>query len=409
MTTYSDSGLRKPARGQRSNDMRRTNMSMVLRRIMLSPGETRSETARALGLSAATGTNLVNELIEFGLVRELEPKTGVLGRPGVPLAIDGRRRAVLGIHLGPRTTGVAIVGFDGTEHVSVLVPHAGVPAPEALEMVAGAARDLVADCPAGVSIVGTGIASGGIVDRRAGTIVENPVAGWRDVDVRGQLSGRVPEPIIVEQNARAAAQSELLYGYGKTASSFVLMVVTADVGSVSVHDGIIRAGYRQSAGNIAHLKVTERAIPCDCGRSGCLKAVATDDAVERMAAEAGLAEVPEFADIVTRAADGDPVAADVLGRRSRYVGRAAAILMDIIDPEYLVIAGTVAETPQYLDMVRAEADLYADSASNASARIVTSLSNEMSLTLFAATTIVAAALDDPVGHLSTVDDAPGAR
>lgn len=377
-------------------------MSTVLRRIMSEPGATRSETARALGLSAATGTNLVNELIDYGLVRELPPKTGVLGRPGVPLAIDGTRRAVLGIHLGPRTTGVAIVGFDGTEHASVLVPHAGVPAAEALDMVVRACTDLLGEARS-VSIVGTGVASGGTVDRRAGTIVENPVAGWSAVDVRGLLGGRVPGPIIVEQNARAAAQSELLYGYGKTASSFVLMVVTADVGSVSVHEGVIRAGFQQNAGQIAHLKVTDRAIPCDCGRTGCLKVAASDDAVVRMAVEAGLPEITEFADVVAHAKHGDERATDVLRRWSRYIGRAAAVLINIIDPEYLVIAGTVAETPEYLDMVRAEAARCTDAGSHASERIVTSLSSEMSLTLFAATTIVAAALDDPVGYLSGID------
>lgn len=391
-------------RGQRSDDMRRANASAVIRQILLTPESTRSQIARSLGLSPATATNLSGVLVDSGLVRELEAHSGALGRPGVPLVIDDTRSGVLGIHLGPRTSGVAIVGLDGLERASVLVPHADLPAAEAVAKVATAAEEFVDAHRNDVTLLGTGVASGGIVDRQTSTIVENPNAGWRTVDVGAHFAGRLPGPVIVEHNARAAAQSELLYGYGRRAESFVLMVITVDVGSVSVHGGLIRAGFRQAAGNIAHLRVTDEPIECECGRTGCLKVAASDDAVVRRAVAAGYREIGSCEDVIGLAQAGDDTALEILRSRSRRVGRAAAELVDIIDPEYLVVAGTLAENPAHVDDVRAEIGKFSAAGDDAGERVVTSSSSEMSLTVFAAAPVVAAVLADPLGFAGTFAD-----
>ncbi|GAA1876698.1 ROK family transcriptional regulator [Paeniglutamicibacter psychrophenolicus] len=384
-------------RGHRGDDLRRLNTAAVMKHVFGHPGLSRSEIAAQLGLSAASVTNITSILLDAGLLRALPSPIGAQGRPRVPLEI-GTSALVLGIHLGPRTAGVVLMGLDGVGQASVLVPHAGMGPAETIDRVVAAAHKLVADHARGRPLLGTGIATGGIVDRHAAVIIDNPGAGWRNVRVMELLRGRLPSPVIVDNNARAAAQSELLYGHGQRTNDFVLMVITADIGSVMVDDGRIRAGFSQTAGQIAHLRVSDRPVPCSCGKTGCLAVMASDDAVAIEARGRGLAGVQNIDHVLELAGAQDPVAIEVLEQRNRYVGRAASQLIDIHDPELLVVAGTPAETPAVFAALVAEVARRAHAGSGAAGRVVLSSDHVFSLSLFAASTMVDAVLDDPLGH-----------
>lgn len=385
-------------RGHRGDDLRRLNTAAVMKHVFGHPGLSRSEIAAQLGLSAASVTNIASALLEAGLLLALPSSAGGQGRPRVPLEINAKNPLVLGIHLGPRTSGVVLMGLDGLEQASVLVPHAGKGAGESIDLVVAAAEVLVDGHARGRQLLGTGIATGGIVDRPAGVIIDNPGAGWRDVHVMELLRGRLPAPVILENNARAAAQSELLYGHGRQSNDFVLMVITADIGSVMVDDGRIRAGFSQTAGQIAHLRVSDRQVPCPCGKTGCLAVMGSDDAVTAEARRRGLGQVQHIEHVLELALAGDEAAISVLEQRNRYVGRAASQLIDIHDPELLVVAGTPAETPAVFASLLAEVSRTAHAGAGAAGRVVLSSDHVFSLSLFAASTMVDAILADPLGH-----------
>ncbi|MFL4476289.1 ROK family protein [Paeniglutamicibacter sp. MACA_103] len=391
-------GLRN-GRGHRGDDLRRLNTAAVMKHVFNHPALSRSEIASQLGLSAASVTNITSALLEAGLLRAMPSLTGAQGRPRVPLEI-GKSALVMGIHLGPRTSGVVLMGLDGLEQASVLVPHAGMGPAESIELVVAAARALVDTHAQERPLLGTGIATGGIVDRHAAVIIENPGAGWRNVHVMDLLRGRLPGPVILDNNARAAAQSELLYGHGQQSNDFVLMVITADIGSVMVDDGRIRAGFSQTAGQIAHLRVSNRPVPCPCGKTGCLAVMGSDDAVTVEARRQGLGQVQHIEHVLALALAGDEVAIGVLEQRNRYVGRAASQLIDIHDPELLVVAGTPAETPAVFASLVAEVARTAHAGAGAAGRVVLSSDHIFSLSLFAASTMVDAILADPLGSVA---------
>ncbi|GAA1499016.1 ROK family transcriptional regulator [Paeniglutamicibacter kerguelensis] len=390
-------GLRN-GRGHRGDDLRRLNTAAVMKHVFHHPGTFRSEIAAQLGLSAASVTNITSVLINDNLLEALPSPVGGQGRPRVPLQVDHRSSAVLGIHLGPRTTGVVLMGLDGKERAAVLVPHAGMGPGESIDLVVAAAENLVDTYAGTCTILGTGIATGGIVDREAGIIVDNPSAGWQNVRVMDLLRGRLPSPVILDNNARAAAQSELLYGNGRRTDDFVLMVITADIGSVMVDSGRIRSGFSQTAGQIAHLRVSDEPRECPCGRTGCLAVMASDDAVTRTAIEHGL-PARNIDEVLALASAGGAAAIEILEQRNRYVGRAASSLLDIHDPELLVVAGTPAETPAFFGSLIAEVGKYAHAGHGAAGRVVLSSDHVFSLSLFAGATLVDALLADPLGVL----------
>lgn len=394
-------GLRN-GRGHRGDDLRRLNTAAVMAHVFHHPGMSRSEIAAQLGLSAASVTNITSVLINDKLLEAMPSPVGAQGRPRVPLQVDYHSTLVLGIHLGPRTTGVVLMGLDGKERAAVLVPHAGMGPGESIELVVSAAEKLIDAHADRHIILGTGIATGGIVDRASGVVVDNPAAGWQNVRVMDMLRGRLPAPVIVDNNARAAAQSELLYGHGQRSDDFVLMVITADIGSVMVNSGRIRSGFSQTAGQIAHLRVSDELRDCPCGRTGCLSVMASDDAVTRTAIEHGLV-VGNIDDVLELASQGDSEAIEILEQRNRYVGRAASSLLDIHDPELLVVAGTPAETPAFFGSLVAEVARYAHAGHDAASRVVLSSDHIFSLSLFAGATLVDALLADPLGVLGLGD------
>ncbi|WP_130450515.1 ROK family transcriptional regulator [Zhihengliuella halotolerans] len=377
------------------NQLHGLNVSAVLTEIFRQEGISRKEVADRVGISPASVTSIASRLLDAKLIKEAERVTAGQGRPKVPLAVDHKSTLILGIHLGPRTTGVVLTGLNGAEIASVLVPHPGMAAEAAFDLIVAAADGLIAEHAADRPILGTGLATGGIVDSDLGIIIDNPGAGWKEVPALDLLGGRLPGPLFLDNNARAAAQSELLYGHGTVDNDFVLIVVSADLGAVLVDEGRIRSGAHQRAGYISHLRVTEDPVECDCGRTGCLKAVATDDAVVGFCRAAGL-PVRQFDDVEALVDAGDSRAVAIVRERNRSVARAVADMLDLLDPALVVIAGTPAERPEMLAQIRDDACLVAQCGDAAAERIVFSSDHALSLSLFAASLVVSEVLRTPL-------------
>lgn len=157
----------------------------------------------AIGISVASVTSIAASLLEHRLISESAPVAAGQGRPRVPLSVDTDSNLVMGIHLGPRVTGIVLTGLDGVAKASVLVPHSGMAAATAFELVIAQAQKLVADHADGRPVLGTGVATGGIVDREQGLIVENAGAGWSQVPAQRMLEA-LPQPLVLDNNARAA-------------------------------------------------------------------------------------------------------------------------------------------------------------------------------------------------------------
>ena len=384
---------------RKTDPVRAQNFSAVLQQVFAAPGSSRKEVADAIGVSAASVTSIAALLIDAGLIFEGTPVAHGQGRPRVPLRVDARSHLIMGIHLGPRVTGVALTGLDGVSQASVLIPHSGMDVARAFEAIVAGARKLVRQHAGGRRVLGTGVATGGIVDRQRGLIVENPGAAWVDVPAVQLLAEQLPHPVILDHNARAAAQSELLYGHGREESDFVMLVNTSDLGAVLVSDGKIRAGRTQHAGNIAHLSVSDGAHPCACGRTGCLQVMATDEATVRLAHEAGRDDVVHYGDIDRLYDAGDEQIRALVADRDRYVARAAATLVDLLDPGLLVIAGTPAERPETLAYVKQNVAQFSMQGAAAAQRVVYSSDNALSLTLFAASILVNEVLAKPLSFI----------
>jgi predicted NBD/HSP70 family sugar kinase len=206
-----------------------------------------------------------------------------------------------------------------------------------LALAADGLGALLREAGGGRAPLGVGVAAGGWVDGEAGTVVEHPVLGWRDVPVRELVGARTGLPVHVDGHARALVNAERLFGRVRGSRS-VLHLFAGNVvdAAFATHDRV-HHGPASRAGAIAHLPLPGGTERCGCGRTGCLQAELSERTLCRRAREAGVTDGVNPMHVVAAAAGGDPVAVRLLKERSRAVGRAAALLLDVLNPEVVVV------------------------------------------------------------------------
>jgi predicted NBD/HSP70 family sugar kinase len=332
----------------------------VLRAVLDHGPVARSTIARLTALSPATVSGQCAALLERGLLREAPEAAGPkgVGRPHVPLDVDTDRCVVGAAHISVPHATVALMDLRGRVLAEERRPHAGREPETVLASLAERLPRLLERHAPGRPVLGLGVATGGWVDPEAGTVVRHPMLGWRDVPVRDRLAAATGLPVHVDGHARALVRAERLFGASAVPSraSVVQLFVGNVVDAAFATGATVHEGPRSAAGAVAHLPVGTSDEPCVCGRVGCLQATVSERTMLRRALREGL--VPPgsgFPALLEVALAGDPRALEMFRERARLLGRAVALLMDLLNPEVLAIAEPgVSRLPGCLDDLRAE-------------------------------------------------------
>ncbi|MFI9829495.1 ROK family protein [Streptomyces sp. NPDC051913] len=321
------------------SDRRRTSASIVLRSVLEHGPVARSTIARLTGLSPASVTDYCARFARLGLIEEAAAprRSNGVGRPHVPVDLDSSRFVVGGVHVAVPYTTVALLDLRGRVVASRELRHTdGTDPGPVLARAADGLGALLAASP-GCRPLGVGFAAGGWVDRDTGTVVEHQLLGWRDVPVRELIGARTGLPVHVDGHARALVNAERLFGRARGSLSVLHLFVGNVVDAAFATHDEVHHGPRSQAGAIAHLPVPGGTEPCECGRTGCLQAELSERTLCRRARAAGVIAGVNPMHLVRAAADGDPVAVRLLVERSRMTGRAAGLLLDILNPEAVVV------------------------------------------------------------------------
>ncbi|MFE1883656.1 ROK family protein, partial [Streptomyces diastatochromogenes] len=183
-----------------------------------------------------------------------------------------------------------------------------------------------------------GVAVGGWVDMETGTVVEHELLGWREVPVRELLGARTGLPVQVDGHARALVNGERLFGRARGSRSVLHLFVGNVVDAAFATNDEVHYGPRSQAGAIAHLPVPGGTEPCGCGRTGCLQVELSERTLCRRAREAGVIDGVNPMHVLAAAQAGDAVAVRLLVERARMTGRAAGLLLDVLNPETVVVS-----------------------------------------------------------------------
>jgi glucokinase len=274
-------------------------------------------------------------------------------------------RQVLAIDIGGTKLATAVVDETGA-----VAGHVEVPTPQAdgealfAALQAAIARTLAAAAVAPAALAGVGVGCGGPMEYPAGVVSPLNIPGWRAFPLRARLEALLDRPVVVDNDAKALALGEHWQGAGRGARCLLGMVVSTGVGGGVVVDGRLLHGAHGNAGHIGHVIVAPNGPRCGCGARGCLEAVAAGPALVRAAQRALqrgypselAAAAPLTAEALAAAARrGDPLAATLLVRAGRALGRAIASVAALLDLDRVVIGGGVSQAgPLLFTPLRAE-------------------------------------------------------
>jgi predicted NBD/HSP70 family sugar kinase len=381
---------------------RSSSASSVLRTLLDHGPVARSTIARLTGLSPASVTGHSAELAKLGLIRELPEVAGpkVIGRPHVPVDVDTDRHLICGVHIAVHHATLALMDLRGRIVAQREIPHAGAGAVEVLER-AGSLIDVLLDDHGGDrEALGLGVATGGWVDQASGTIIEHPLLNWHDVPARDVLHETTGLPVQVDAHSRALVNAERLFGQSRTRSSVLQLFVGNVVDAAFATGDTVHHGPRSAAGAVAHLTVPDSVERCACGRIGCLQATISEQTLARRAAELGLITEPSFPALLARARIGDSLARQLFLDRSKVVGHAAALLIDVLNPEVLVLAGQGFDLPHCLAAVRDEVRARSSTCEDPTKTVVTTSFPGTELATAACTVMLDLLYGDPLNLLA---------
>ncbi|MEU1188911.1 ROK family transcriptional regulator [Streptomyces sp. NPDC005859] len=336
--TAAPPALTSPVTRVADSDRRRTSASVILRSVLEHGPVARSTIARLTGLSPASVTDHCARLTGLGLIREaaVPRRSNGVGRPHVPVDLDDSRFVVGGVHVAVPYTTVSLLDLRGRVVARRELKHRSLDPSEVLARAADG-LDALLEETAGCRALGVGVAVGGWVDRDSGTVVEHPLLGWRDVPVREPIGARTGLPVQVDGHARALVNAERLFGRARGSLSVLHLFVGNVVDSAFATHDEVHHGPRSQAGAIAHLPLAGGTEPCECGRAGCLQVELSERTLCRRARRAGVIDGVNPMHVVAAADAGNPVAVRLLRERARMVGRAVGLLLDVLNPERVVV------------------------------------------------------------------------
>lgn len=327
------------------HDMRDINQTIFLHLIRERQPISRADIAKFTGLRPGTVSAIVNRLIKNNLVYEGAEGPSSGGRPPRHLHVNGESFYVLAIDIGVNDTAFAVSDFNGRilKQNSILTEDK---AEKFLKKLGDEILKLTREHYPRSQFAAISVSVPGLINRETGTIVTSPNLGWQNVPLREILSQKLDLPIYVENDANAAAFSELWYGPLTEAKirTLLFILVVEGLGTGLIINGELHLGSQMGLGGFGHMSIDPNGELCSCGRRGCWETFASERAtIERFNRVSAKAELPltAFGQLVALANQGNEKALESLKITAEYLGEGISNLAHGLFPEAIVIGGNV--------------------------------------------------------------------
>jgi predicted NBD/HSP70 family sugar kinase len=307
----------------------------------------RATIARELDLSPATVSQVTRRLIQQRVVEALYFAPSEGGRPGQLLGLVADAGRAVGVKLAADHLIFVDVRLDGqvmdnrTEAFDALAPD---PIPRLLlrlETFLGTSDD---------RLLGVGVCVPGVVARPDVGVVDAAVLGWSGMPLGSRLRQATGVPVLIENDVKALAIAERLYGRGRGRRNFVVVTIGRGVGFASVADGSLQRGAMGGAGELGHVVVSSSGPPCACGQRGCLESFIGSDGLIAAAVTAGALQEGQPLESLARLADnGDTRAREIFAGAGQRLAHAIAPALAALNPEIVLVAGEGTTSWQHWD------------------------------------------------------------
>lgn len=351
--------------------MKSINRTLILNTIRKEGLISRAEIAKNIKLTPPTVTNLVNELLEANLVKESEMGVSKGGRKPILLSINATGFYVIGVDVGVHKLRVVIADINANIIEERIVPLLkGINKEQLIQVIKESINDIInLSKLTKTKIIGVGVGMHGIVDYKQGISIFAPNLNLRNIPIKEEIEKEFKLPVKVENDAKVLALGEKWFGYGLDLENMVCLNVGIGVGAGIIFNDKLFHGLNGIAGEIGHTVLDLDGPKCACGNYGCLQTLCGGEAVRNYAIkEILLGRKSMILELVKGEKDkitgeiihqaalaGDTLALEVLEKSGKYLGVGISNLINILNPELVVLSGGVTKAGSFiLDRVKEE-------------------------------------------------------
>lgn len=336
------------------------NKKKLYNLIRRQPGISRSDLTHMIDLTPTSVGKIIASLIEEGLVSECGlAADGKIGRNAIQLNIVPEKVLTLSIEIdvGIINAGVVDIG----QHV-ITSHSASIQEGRPLEQITDDLVKMIEELYHRLTpeqqgnLIGIGIAVPGFVDRKSGLIHQSPQMNWKNYPLLEQLQRRLSKtilvPILVENNVKAEAMAELIYGSADKRQNALVVDVGSGLGAAYISRGRVQTGKHNIMGELGHIYVGSNGVRCTCGRYGCLRTHIARTSIED---RTGM----DFRSCVAAAKSGHALCQEVLDEAVHYMAIWIANSINLYDPEVIYLGGALQEEwPEFFSRVQEEYGQY---------------------------------------------------
>jgi predicted NBD/HSP70 family sugar kinase len=339
--------MNKPRRANRDL-IKAMNRNLMLNIVRSQGPLSRTQLTEISGLSVGAVSQITSDLLTEGWLMEVGESDYTGGRRQVMISLNPKAGYVVGLKLMEDRAVCAVTDLEATVLNYVEQP---VNSDHSFQAVAAALGRIINSALTEAQVPrervrGVGIGLAGVIDTQTGVVHYSPFFHWKDAPLAQALARQLGLPVYLENDVNTLTITEQLFGAGHTRGDFAVMTVGRGIGLGMVLNHQIYRGTHGGVGELGHLTLVPDGPPCDCGKQGCLEALAADPAVLRdvqQALAAGRSSIlnPEstIADVIDAANQGDALAREGLERSGYYLGLGLSVVINILSPSLIIISG----------------------------------------------------------------------
>ncbi|SEM15922.1 ROK family protein (putative glucokinase) [bacterium A37T11] len=336
----------------------------LVKAIIENNGMTNAAVCNELMISAPKSLNLINGLIEQGILEQNEKANSIGGRKPVLNKLKDHTLYIVCAEIERFKLKISILDNNNnkatdTASFSFSLSKNQASVNQLEELISGYIEQ------SGLNphrIIGIGIQMPGLIDYREGKNFTYMVGDRRNVSLRDQLSEHFNKPVFIVNDVKSSAIAELKFGLAKDKKDVLVILMDWGIGLGIIMDGKLRNGFSGFSGEMGHMPFVDDGALCYCGKKGCLETVASGIALARMAKE-GIQSgqdslLNKLSDqeidkiepqlVIDAANLGDQYAISILSYIGEKLGKGIAILLQLFNPELIILSGKIAEAKQYI-------------------------------------------------------------
>ena len=325
-------------------NMKKQNQKNILSLIKNEDGISRSQIADKLKISRATVTNIVRELISYELVQEAAVGKSRGGRRPMLLNLKSKGAFVIGIEWGIDSVKAVLLNLKAKIIADDQIEVQSHDFEEYKKISFNLIEKYQNQLEDSTKIIGIGLGIHGLVDPEKGLSIFTPHFNWDKINIKKVIAKKFNYPIFIDNDVRMMAAGEIWQGR----DDFVFINTGSGIGSALVFKSKLHYGNNYAAGELGHMKVKDGGPKCHCGKNGCLESLASKESIILRYKKLNNIEDITFKEIINRYQAGEKEALLVVNDALKYFSRAISNILNILNPEAVIIGGLFAEYDQLL-------------------------------------------------------------